>query len=127
VEGFFETLAGEVAQFGIEVTLVGPGAVPTEFLLSSLALAAPIDEYRSGPVADLRHFVTQRGDPNSAPASDVGKVADAIIASMAGPAPLRLALGTDAYQAIHDALTNRLAALIAQHSLACSTTTVRTG
>ena len=121
VEGFFETVAGEVAQFGIEVTLIEPGRVPTGFLGSSLVVAAPMDEYRSGPVADLRRFMTQPGGADSAPASDVGKVADAIISSTAGPAPLRLALGTDAYQAIHGALSNRLAALTAQRAVASST------
>jgi NAD(P)-dependent dehydrogenase (short-subunit alcohol dehydrogenase family) len=121
VEGFFETVAGEVAQFGIEVTLVEPGGVPTGFLTSSLAVAAAMEEYRSGPVADLRRFVTERAGSDSGSGSDVGKVADAIIASTAGPAPLRLALGSDAYQAIHAALTDRLTALAAQHTVAVST------
>jgi NAD(P)-dependent dehydrogenase (short-subunit alcohol dehydrogenase family) len=121
VEGFFETVAGEVAPFGIEVTIVEPGAVPTHFLGSSLALAAPMSEYTSGPVADLRRFVAERGGTDPGAASDVGKVADAIIGSTRGPAPLRLALGTDAYQAIHGALSNRLAALSAQRAVASST------
>jgi NAD(P)-dependent dehydrogenase (short-subunit alcohol dehydrogenase family) len=79
VEGFFETLAAEVAPFGIEVRLVEVGAAPTEFLLSSLAVAAAMDEYNSGPVADLRRHVMQHRGADSAPASDVGKVADAIM------------------------------------------------
>src|SRR5919106_1539343 len=79
VEGFFETVAGEVAQFGIGVTIVEPGGVPTGFLKSSLAVAAAMDEYRSGPVADLRRFVAERAGADSGPASDLGKVADAII------------------------------------------------
>ncbi|HEY4024549.1 MAG TPA: SDR family oxidoreductase [Pseudonocardiaceae bacterium] len=123
VEGFFETVAGEVAEFGIGVTLVEPGSVPTSFLGSSLAVAAPMPEYGSGPVEDLRRLVTERGSTDSTPVCDVEKVADAIIASTAGPAPLRLTLGTDAYQAIHGALSNRLAALDAQHAMASSTDT----
>ena len=121
VEGFFEAVAREVADFGIEVTLVEPGGVPTSFLHSSLAVAAPMDEYRNGPVEDLRRHVAELRDMKSAPGSDLGKVADVIIGSIAGPAPLRLALGSDAYQSIHDALTNRLAALTAQQALASST------
>jgi hypothetical protein len=37
------------------------------------------------------------------------------------PAPKRIALGSDAYAAIHKALTERLAALEAQKDLALST------
>jgi hypothetical protein len=71
--------------------------------------------------ADLRRFVTERAGSDSGSGSDVGKVAHAIIASTAGPAPLRLALGSDAYDAIHAALTDRLTALAAQHTVAVST------
>jgi hypothetical protein len=56
------------------------------------------------------------------PSGDPAKMAFAI-ASIAGQpsAPLRLALGSDAYQAIRAALHTRLAALEAQESLANST------
>jgi hypothetical protein len=53
---------------------------------------------------------------------DPKKVAAAIIASAAqNPAPKRLALGSDAYKLVHDALTERLANLEAQKDLAHST------
>ena len=80
-----------------------------------------MDEYRGGPVADLRRFVTAGNSAEPGAASDVGKIADAIIGSTAGPAPLRLVLGTDAYQAIHGALSDRLAELTAQRTTAAST------
>jgi NAD(P)-dependent dehydrogenase (short-subunit alcohol dehydrogenase family) len=121
VEGFFETVAREVEQFGIEITLVESGGVPTDFLRSSLSVAPRMDAYRDGPVADLRRYVTEVRDAESGHGSDLGRVADAIIGSTAGPAPLRLTLGTDAYEAIHRALSDRLAALEAQRSLAAST------
>jgi NAD(P)-dependent dehydrogenase (short-subunit alcohol dehydrogenase family) len=120
VEGFFETVAREVAQFGIHVTLVEPGGVPTGYL-HSLAVAPPMDAYRDGPVADLRRYVTEVRDAEPGHGSDLGRVADAIIGSTSGPAPLRLTLGTDAYEAIHGALSERLAALEAQRALASST------
>jgi NAD(P)-dependent dehydrogenase (short-subunit alcohol dehydrogenase family) len=121
VEGFFETVAREVAQFGIEITLVEPGGVPTGFLGSSLAVAASMDEYGNGPVADLRRRIGELRDAERGHGSDLGKVADAIVGSTAGPAPLRLILGTDAYEAIHGALSDRLAVVTAQRALAAST------
>jgi NAD(P)-dependent dehydrogenase (short-subunit alcohol dehydrogenase family) len=121
IEGFLETVAGEVAEFGIGVTLIEPGNVPTGFAGPSLNLAAPIDEYANGPVAWLRRFMTEPNGVTSAPASDVDKVADAIIDSTSRPAVLRLALGSDSYQAIHDTLSGRLEALTAQRVEAFST------
>ena len=47
-----------------------------------------------------------------------GRVIDSVYAS---PAPRRLTLGSDAYGAIHAALTGRLAALEAQRAIAEST------
>jgi hypothetical protein len=53
---------------------------------------------------------------------DPAKMAAAIIDSVdAEPAPLRLLLGSDAYQRTHQVLAGRLAALEAQKSLAAST------
>jgi hypothetical protein len=95
VEGFFETVAVEVAQFGIDITIVEPGAVPTGFLGSGLMLAAPMDAYSSGPVADARRFVAQGGSAQSGGGSDLGAVADAIIDSTKGPALEQPACGAD--------------------------------
>ncbi len=53
---------------------------------------------------------------------DPRKVASAIIASAEqSPAPKRLTLGSDAYELIHAALTERLANLEVQKELAHST------
>jgi hypothetical protein len=55
-----------------------------------------------------------RGDPQ--------KIAKAMIACADEPlAPRRLALGSDAYEALHSTLTARLAALEAQQAIAFST------
>jgi NAD(P)-dependent dehydrogenase (short-subunit alcohol dehydrogenase family) len=121
IEGFLETVAGEVAEFGIDITLVEPGNVLTSFAGPSLALAEPMDEYANGPVASLRRFMTEPDGVVSAPASDVDKVADAIIDCASSPAVRRLALGSDSFQSIHDALSGRLTALTAQRVAAFST------
>jgi hypothetical protein len=56
------------------------------------------------------------------PPGDPAKMVRAIIASVDEErAPKRLALGSEAYTMIHEALTERLAALEAQRGLAFST------
>jgi NAD(P)-dependent dehydrogenase (short-subunit alcohol dehydrogenase family) len=70
VEGFSETLAKEVAGFGIKVTLVEPGGFATDWAGSSAVHATPIPEY--DPVrAALRAGMAQLppafiGDPKAA-------------------------------------------------------------
>ena len=118
IEGFFEGTIPEIAPFGIEVTLVEPGASRTNFASSSADVAQVLDVYDKTPAGEFRRMATSLarfpGDPR--------KVASAIIASAdQTPAPKRLALGSDAYALVHDALTERLAALKAQKELAYST------
>lgn len=118
-EGFFETLAAEVKRFGIGVTLVEPGSVRTGFTGRGRDLAPPRPEYARGPVGRLRAAlehddVRYRGD--------LDRMVEAIIDSAGRqPAPLRLALGGDAYHLIRTALSQRLAALESQQDIALST------
>jgi NADP-dependent 3-hydroxy acid dehydrogenase YdfG len=108
VEGFMEGLKAEVAEFGIDVTLIEPGNVPTRFA-SNQRFAAAMPEYQTGPVGHLRQFASTPGAINAAAQSDLRKVAAAIIAvAEVSPAPTRLALGPDAYDYIYEALTARL-------------------
>jgi len=120
IEGFYEGTIREIAGFGIEVTLVEPGASRTNFGTSSAAFGQPMDVYEKTVAGEFRRMVASaglsmfRGDPR--------KVAQAIIDSAGqSPAPRRLTLGSDAYAFVHDALTARLAALEAQKDLAHST------
>jgi NAD(P)-dependent dehydrogenase (short-subunit alcohol dehydrogenase family) len=120
IEGFYEGTIPEIAGFGIEVTLVEPGASRTNFGTSSAAFGRPMEVYEQSAVGEFRRMVASaglgmfRGDPR--------KVAQAIIKSSdQSPAPRRLTLGSDAYAFVHDALTRRLAALEAQKDLAHST------
>jgi NAD(P)-dependent dehydrogenase (short-subunit alcohol dehydrogenase family) len=96
VEGISEALAQEVKPFGINVTIIEPGYVRTNFLNSSSLIAAanPIESYaniRDGVNAHQNDIPgNQLGDPN--------KVADLIIKVTQNPEPpLRLLTGSDAY------------------------------
>ena len=61
-------------------------------------------------------------EATSVPIGDPAKMASIIIASVdQDPAPRRLVLGSDSYNFIHKALSDRLAALEAQKHLALST------
>jgi NAD(P)-dependent dehydrogenase (short-subunit alcohol dehydrogenase family) len=120
IEGFFEGTIPEVAPFGIEVTLVEPGASRTNFASSSADAGQILDVYDQTPVGDFRRMVASAGLAMFP--GDPRKVAAAIIASAdQSPAPKRLTLGSDAYALIHAALTERLADLEAQKELAHST------
>jgi NAD(P)-dependent dehydrogenase (short-subunit alcohol dehydrogenase family) len=117
VEGFFESLAPEVAAFGIQTTLVEPGTIRTGFGDSGV-LSPELDAYREGPVGALRrmatHGYTAPGDP--------AKMARAIVDTFdAESAPARLALGPDVYGYIKGALSSRLEQIEAQKSVTMST------
>ena len=59
IEGFFESLAQEVADFGIQTTLVEPGTIRTDFGASGV-LSPELDAYREGPVGMLRKMANGR-------------------------------------------------------------------
>jgi NAD(P)-dependent dehydrogenase (short-subunit alcohol dehydrogenase family) len=118
IEGFMDSLAKEVAAFNIGVTIVEPGGARTGFRSGSSRLATPMAAYDGTPASFARGIQTSTHPSPGDPA----KMADAIIRSAdQEPAPLRLALGSDAYGYIHAALSERLAALEAQKHLALST------
>lgn len=117
IEGFFESLAPEVAPFGIQATLVEPGTIRTGFGNSGV-LSPEMDAYREGPVGMMRRMATggyiAPGDP--------AKMARAIVDTFeAKVAPLRLALGPDAYGYIKAALAGRLEQIEAHQSVTMST------
>lgn len=120
IEGFYEGTIPEIAPFGIEVTLVEPGASRTNFASSSADAGQILDVYDKTPVGDFRRLVATAGLAMFP--GDPRKVASAIIASAdQSPAPKRLTLGSDAYELVRAALTERLANLEAQKALAHST------
>jgi NAD(P)-dependent dehydrogenase (short-subunit alcohol dehydrogenase family) len=120
IEGFYEGTIPEIAPFGIEVTLVEPGASRTNFATSSADLGQVLDVYDKTPAGEFRRMAATAGLAMFP--GDPRKVASAIIASAGQhPAPKRLTLGSDAYTLVHKALTERLTALEAQQGLAYST------
>jgi NAD(P)-dependent dehydrogenase (short-subunit alcohol dehydrogenase family) len=118
IEGFVESVAQEVAPFGIEFTLVEPGPTRTNF---AAALVSPpvMEVYDQTPAGDVRRAVSSgafalKGDPL--------KMAKAMLdVANVNPAPKRLLLGSDAYDRVHAALTQRLAELEQQQEVARST------
>lgn len=111
VEGYFETLAAEVAPFGIRTMLVEPGMVRTSFYDS--AQRVPVSEpYRGGP-AD-----TSPPSVEEMPGSQSG-VAHAIVeAALSDAPPSRLLLNSDAYELVTNAVRDRLAGFEAQEASA---------
>jgi NAD(P)-dependent dehydrogenase (short-subunit alcohol dehydrogenase family) len=96
VEGFSETLAREVAPLGVKVTIVEPGGFRTDFAGSSTDLREGRPEYDATVGATVRF---QR-DYNGKQPGDPAKAGAALLhlASLPEP-PLRIVLGSDAYNA----------------------------
>ncbi len=95
LEGVMQTLAQEVAPFGIKVTNLEPGAMRTDYAGRSLAMpAATIADYGDGPAhqaADILagHTGHEAGDPDK-----IARIVLDVVA-MDDP-PLQLLLGADA-------------------------------
>jgi NAD(P)-dependent dehydrogenase (short-subunit alcohol dehydrogenase family) len=116
IEGFVESVAQEVASFGIDFVIVEPGPTRTNFGLG-LDRAAPLDVYDGTPVRQLRRTI----DAGYFEFADAGKTVDAMLAAIDAPsAPFRVVLGRSAYGSIRAALTERLAVLEPQQALAHS-------
>lgn len=96
VHGFTESLAAEVAPFGIKATIVSPGYFRTNFLEGS-SLAVPknaIEDYKSVREVQMVH----ENDINNNQPGDPDKAADVMIEVAAMPQPpVHLFLGPDAY------------------------------
>ncbi|MFE4578779.1 SDR family NAD(P)-dependent oxidoreductase [Streptomyces chartreusis] len=120
VEGFFESVIAEVEPFGVGITMVEPGIIRTTFG-ANLSIAPAMPEYTDGPVGQIRKYLEAVDNITAEAPGDPDKVAAAIIASAdTTPAPRRLALGSDAYDAMRAALTGRIAELDAGKQIAGS-------
>lgn len=115
VEGFCDTIAKELAPLNIGITIVEPGAHQTSFG-SGMATAPVMEAYENTPAGEVRRAIAAGTFPLK---GDVDTSVQAIIDSVeVSPAPLRLALGGDAYRDMRAALVSRLEALDAQKELA---------
>jgi NAD(P)-dependent dehydrogenase (short-subunit alcohol dehydrogenase family) len=119
IEGFVDALAQEVEPFGIGCTLVEPGGARTAFRYGGAHLAARIAAYDRSPASHARRMLEAR---TAVPPGDPVRMVERMIASVDElPAPRRLVLGRDAWQAMRTQLRARLDALEAQEALAAST------
>lgn len=120
IEGFSESLAEELAEFGIRVTLVEPGAFRTGFLATDKLQRGPIriadyDAFRAAAqtVFAARHQ-HQRGDPR--------KLGQALLALVAHEQPpLRFVAGADALQVVDQKLAQVASDVKRWRSLSSST------
>jgi NAD(P)-dependent dehydrogenase (short-subunit alcohol dehydrogenase family) len=119
LEGFLDSIGQELAPFKIGVTIMEPGGARTNFRFGGAQLGTPIEAYKGTPAAMVHTMIK---DTSRLPPGDPARMAKIIIDTVEQiPAPKRIALGSDAYGAIHKALTDRLAVLEAQKDLAFST------
>lgn len=111
IEGYFDSLAQEIAPFGIDTVLVEPGMVRTSFY--DAVQRVPLSEPYLGGPADRPALSVE-----DMPGSQSG-VAHAIIkaASMEAP-PRRLLLNSDAYEMMTSTVRERLASWEAQRESA---------
>ena len=115
IEGFVESVAQEVGPFGIEFTIVEPGANSTNFV-SGMATPPAMEIYDKTPSGDVRRAVARNAFPVP---GDPAKAVQAMIDSVDGsPALLRLPLGSDTYTLVGGALRSRLTALEAAKEIA---------
>ena len=119
LEGFMESLAGEVSPFGIRTMIVNPGFFRTELLepTSTIWPATSVDDYAERTAA-MRPFWdsmngTQMGDP--------AKLASALIGLLdSDEPPARFLAGSDALGAAEQKAQSLLAAADAHRKLSAS-------
>lgn len=117
IEGFLESVAQEVAPFGIDVVIAEPGPTATGFR-AGIDFAEPLTAYSATPPDMLRKTIVSGGFELK---GDVGRTADALIAELDAPRPRRrITLGSLAFDNIKRALTERLDELGTQKALAFS-------
>jgi len=118
IEGFSESLAREMALIGVHVTIVEPGGFRTGFAQSAHA----IDEGRADYDAIVGAAVRMQRDYDGRQPGDPLKAAAVVLelANMEHP-PLRIALGSDAVNAIAAADRQRLEELERWRALSVST------
>ena len=118
IEGFVESVAQEVAPFGIQFTLVEPGPTRTNF---AAALVSPpvMAEYEHTPAGDVRRAVASGAFPLT---GDPQKMAKAMLEiAEVSPAPKRLLLGSGAYERVRTVLIQRVEELEQYKAIAMST------
>jgi NAD(P)-dependent dehydrogenase (short-subunit alcohol dehydrogenase family) len=115
IEGFVESVAQEVASFGIEFTILEPGPTRTNFGSNAVRMP-PMAVYDNTPSGEIRRAIAEHrfatyGDPE--------RIARAMIdCGDRSPALRRVTFGSEPYGRIREALVTRLAELDAQKEIA---------
>ncbi|WP_413626602.1 SDR family oxidoreductase [Luteibacter sp. Lutesp34] len=117
IEGFVESVAQEVAAFGIDFIIAEPGPTGTNFG-ANLDRAEPLAAYEETPAGAIRRAFDDGSFDIKGDAART--VAAMISAARSDTPPLRLTLGSTAYASISQALRTRLQALEAQRDVAYS-------
>ncbi|WP_319402940.1 SDR family oxidoreductase [uncultured Anaeromusa sp.] len=105
IEGFCESVAQEISQFGIGMTIIEPGGARTEFRYGSAKVANLMPEYES-----CHAFLNLLDASKGLAPGDPVKMAARIIESVKQePAPLRIVFGSQALKATIERLEERLA------------------
>ena len=119
IEGFAESVAQEVAPFGIGLTIVEPGGARTEFRYGSAQVAKLTPIYDNNPAhAFLRMLDPKNGLAPGDPARMAARIIDSVDVE---PAPLRMVLGSQALESTLSTLRKRIEGFEAQRQLAAST------
>lgn len=120
LEGFFDSIAAEVASFNISVAIAEPGGARTQFRAAAeRGMGQDLPAYKDTPVGMMRTILS---DPARKPKGDsVLMVRRMIEAVEASPAPRRVVLGSDSYFMIQKALAERLADVELQRDSAATT------
>jgi NAD(P)-dependent dehydrogenase (short-subunit alcohol dehydrogenase family) len=117
-----DSLAAEVAGFGIRVTCVEPGGLRTRFAGPSLrSVAGSLPAYADAVTTMKRRYAAAADHMPNDPARAAAVIADLV--EMDRP-PLRVALGADAHTYLTDALQQRVADY-ARHREWCADTAPR--
>ncbi|RUO34846.1 SDR family oxidoreductase [Aliidiomarina soli] len=117
IEGFVESVAKEVAPFGIDCLIVEPGPTETQFAVG-LDHARPLACYDNTPAGEIRRMLTSGTFEVK---GDAARTVDAMIATADGEKPpFRLALGSTAYASVSQVLTERLRSLEEQKEVTFS-------
>ena len=119
IEGFVESVAQEVAPFGIGVTIVEPGGARTAFRYGGARVAKLTPTYDNNPAhAFLRMLDPKNGLAPGDPARMAARIIDSVDVE---PAPLRMVLGSQALESTLSTLRKRIEGFEAQRELAAST------
>jgi NAD(P)-dependent dehydrogenase (short-subunit alcohol dehydrogenase family) len=81
LEGYGEALAYEVAPFGIQVSLVQPGNVRTDFTQSRRRVSAPAEDVPYGKAATKAIGIMERDEANGVPPDKVAVVVEKLLDS----------------------------------------------